>query len=216
MAAIGAAAGGKPAGLGTNLREAVRLAGGFFLLTKARQNEAMRFALLAVAATLFAASPAVATEIYGGLSSHGANWGITICCYEPGPDVQFGLTSSPLKALSKYGDFRVYGLGSVNTRGGVSFGAVGFGYRWHFANRFYFQPAIGGAVQSGDATGYQKTPDKLYLGSRFLFEPQVTLGYEISPKWAVEASWAHISHAQLAGPQNPGLDDVGGRIVYRF
>ena len=172
--------------------------------------------LAALLASLVCAGSAFASEVYGGLSSHGVNWGITSCCYEPGPDIQFGLTSAPLKAVSRYGDFRVYGLGSVNTRGGVSFGAVGLGWRWHFGGRFYLQPGLGGAVQSGDTAGYQKTPNKLYLGSRFLFEPEGTLGYEISPKWAVEASWTHISHAQLAGPQNPGLDNLGGRLVYRF
>jgi hypothetical protein len=33
---------------------------------------------------------------------------------------------------------------------------------------------------------------------------------------AVEASYIHLSHAKLAGAQNPGLDEVGVRFIFKL
>ena len=33
---------------------------------------------------------------------------------------------------------------------------------------------------------------------------------------AVELSWIHLSHARLAGSYNPGVGDVGLRVLYRY
>jgi hypothetical protein len=163
-----------------------------------------------------ASSPVAAADIYGGVYSHGAPIGITVCCFEHGPDLELGAMTESLAALSRWGDFRSYGLVSVNAGGGVSFLAAGLAWRWRLPGHFYLQPGLGGAVQNGSTDHFQATPDRLYLGSRYLFEPQGSLGYQVSPRWAVEASYVHLSHAHLAGPQNPGLDDLGVRAVYRF
>lgn len=177
----------------------------------------MRLGFILVAAAAFAAaSPVAATEIYGGVFSHGAPLGVTVCCFEHGPDLELGAMTETLGPLARWGDFRLYGLTSANIGGGVSFAAAGLAWRWRLPGRFYLQPGLGGAIQSGSAAGSQRTPDRLYLGSRFLFEPQGSLGYRVSARWAVEAVWTHLSHARLAGPQNPGLDDLGVRAVYRF
>jgi hypothetical protein len=49
-----------------------------------------------------------------------------------------------------------------------------------------------------------------------LFQPEVALGWRVTERVAVEASWLHISHGQLFGRQNPGLSDIGIRLVYGF
>ena len=51
---------------------------------------------------------------------------------------------------------------------------------------------------------------------RILFEPEIALGYRVSERLALEASYLHISHATIFGDQNPGLTDIGVRAVYRF
>ena len=33
---------------------------------------------------------------------------------------------------------------------------------------------------------------------------------------SVELSWIHLSHARLAGHYNPGVGDVGVRLLYRY
>jgi lipid A 3-O-deacylase len=51
------------------------------------------------------------------------------------------------------------------------------------------------------------------LGSRVLFAPEIGVGANISDKLSIEASWVHISHAQLFnGAQNPGIDMMGVRL----
>jgi lipid A 3-O-deacylase len=45
-----------------------------------------------------------------------------------------------------------------------------------------------------------------------LFEPEVSLGTRINDRLSVEASWVHMSHAQLKGRENPGIDNLGVRL----
>ena len=162
------------------------------------------------------AGSAHAQEVFAGLYDHDARLGITVCCYEHGADIELGARTAPLAPLRRLGDVRLYGFGSLNTAGGVDFAAAGVAYRLHLGRHLYISPGIGGAVQNGDADQFQRRPDHLDLGSRFLFEPELAIGYSWSPRWAAELSYVHLSHAQLAGPQNPGMDDVGVRLVYRL
>ena len=177
----------------------------------------MKIVVAAVIAAfaMAAGTPVAAAEVFGGVSAHDVNLGIAVCCYEHGADVQFGLRSNPIVSLNRLGDLRVYAMGSVNTEGGVDFAAAGLAWRLHLSQTIYLQPALGAAVQSGDADQFQRSPNRLDLGSRFLFEPELSAGYRLSPRWALELSYLHLSHAQLAGRQNPGLDDLGLRLVYR-
>ena len=39
---------------------------------------------------------------------------------------------------------------------------------------------------------------------------------EIGRRMTIEASWVHLSHAQLFAKQNPGLDTVGVRLNYKL
>ncbi|MHB8530804.1 MAG: acyloxyacyl hydrolase [Caulobacteraceae bacterium] len=173
----------------------------------------------------FAVMPAVALvwagvgragEVFGGLYAHDLDLGIAVCCYEHGADIEFGGRTSPIADLHRFGSLRLYALGSANATGGVSFAAVGAAWRLRLSRRFYLQAGLGGAVQNGDADQFQRRPNHLDLGSRFLFEPEAGLGYVWSERWSSEISYVHLSHAQLAGPQNPGMDDLGVRLVYRF
>ena len=172
--------------------------------------------LVAMTAALAAlAGPACAGEIFGGVYAHDADLGISICCYERGADLQLGARTGPLSGLRRWGDFRLYGFVSGNTDGGTAFAAAGLAWRLHLGDRFYVQPGLGGAVHSG-GTAKHEVPGKLELGSRLLFEPELAAGVKLSDRWAAEASYIHFSHAQLGGRQNPGLDDLGVRLVYRF
>jgi hypothetical protein len=42
------------------------------------------------------------------------------------------------------------------------------------------------------------------------------IGYDISDRVTLEASWVHLSQAQLFSRQNPGMDSVGIRVTYRL
>jgi hypothetical protein len=173
----------------------------------------------ASALVLAAAAPRLASaqETWLGAFAPDAHVGIADCCFERGADIQAGLRTAPLVSVPPYGELRLYALGSANTSGGVAFAAAGAAWRWPIGmSGLYVQPGLGGAVQFGSDARYQVTPDRLYLGSRLLFEPELSLGWRSQGPWAVEATLVHLSHGQLAGRQNPGLDDLGLRVVYAF
>ncbi|WP_367120115.1 acyloxyacyl hydrolase [Sphingomonas sp.] len=45
-----------------------------------------------------------------------------------------------------------------------------------------------------------------------LFEPELGVGMRLAPRLTAEASLVHLSHGQLFGGQNPGIDNVGVRL----
>ena len=182
-----------------------------------------------------AATPALASEAMLGVYQHDIMDGISHGGhFEHGKDIVVGLRTTSLDELSFLGKPRVHVILGLNTLGGTDFAAAGFSWRFGFGpeDRFYLEPGIGAAIHTGavnlpsplDPGLTQAEIDKrlhdfatkLDLGSRVLFEPELALGWKATDRWSLEVSWIHMSHAQLAGPQNPGLGDFGLRAVYRF
>lgn len=142
-------------------------------------------------------------------------------------DVQVTYRSAPLQFLLKP---RLAGKLQISTAGRTSFVSLGAEWRQHILKgRVYGQAGIGLAVHDG----YRFTPDPfepglaiseaqrrydIYLrrtsyGSQFLFNPNASIGVRLDQRWAVEATWEHFSHAQLFSKQNPGIDNIGIRLV---
>lgn len=169
--------------------------------------------LIAAAALLALASPAFAGEVFGGLLVHDVDTPITRSGIERGLDAQLGWRGERIEALGFIGRPSPYVFGSVNTEGGVNFAAAGIS--WRIGGRTYFRPGIGLAIHDGPA---QAVPGdgRIDFGSRILFEPEAALGYQVNDRLSVEAAWVHLSHAQLFGGQNPGMDSIGLRINYRL
>ena len=170
---------------------------------------------LAVLLALVLAAPASAGEVFGGVAAHGVDFGLVSGRYEGGTDLVAGARSAPVAHLLG-ADVRLHILGSVNLNHGVDFAAAGASLRFPLGERFYIQPGLGIAIQDGSTAKYQVRDDRLYLGSRVLAEPELALGVQLSPRVGVEVAYVHLSHAQVFGKQNPGLDTIGGRLVYRF
>ncbi len=164
---------------------------------------------------LAAMTPAGAAEVFAGAFIHDVDLGLTACCSEDGANIQFGIRSGPLGRFLG-GELRAYALGSVSAGDGVAFGAIGLAVRYDLTDALYLQPGLGAAVHDGPGEKYQATNDRLYFGSRVLFQPELSLGWRLNDRLAAELSWVHLSHAQLAGKQNPGTDDIGLRLVWRF
>lgn len=168
-----------------------------------------------LAAALALCAPAGATEIFAGAFAHDVDLGLTACCSEDGADFQIGARTGPLGRFLG-GDLHAYALGSVNAGTGVAFGAAGLLIRYELTPTLYLQPGLGAAIHDGPGAAYQATNDRLHFGSRVLFQPEISLGWRINERLAAELSWVHLSHAQLGGDQNPGMDDVGLRLVWRW
>ncbi|MFN9849541.1 MAG: acyloxyacyl hydrolase [Alphaproteobacteria bacterium] len=184
-----------------------------------------------LAAVLFA-SPAGAGEVFAGAYVHDVDDGISYGKFESGAQIVAGARTTALDELAFLGKPRVHLLVGVNTAGETSYAAAGLGWRFDLTRRLYVQPGIGLAIHTGrvnlpspDEPGLtpqqrlKRTADrqtKLDLGSRVLFEPELSLGWKATPRLSMELSWIHLSHARLAGSYNPGVGDVGLRVVYRY
>ncbi len=194
----------------------------------------MKSACVALAAVLCLPGPALAGEAFLGVYAHDIHDGISIpYSNERGEEIIGGYRTSPLESLHAIGQPQFHLLGAVNTAGGLAFAAAGLSWRFNLvSDRLYLRPGIGVGVHDGDldfpspnepgitaaeaARRFQHRAHDLNLGSRVLFEPELALGWRASDRVAFELSWIHMSHAQLAGRQNPGIGDFGLRAVYRF
>ncbi|HYW15164.1 MAG TPA: acyloxyacyl hydrolase [Allosphingosinicella sp.] len=167
-------------------------------------------AVLALAA---AAVPAGAQELFGGVYVHDVDTGLTKSGIEEGADFQLGWRGDRIGALRAIGSPSPQAFVSVNSAGNTHFAAAGIA--WKIGGRVYLRPGVGLAVHTGPGR-VVPGDDRIDFGSRILFAPEIGAGVQVSDRLSIEASWVHLSHAQLVGPQNPGLDTIGVRLSYRF
>ncbi len=177
-------------------------------------------AILCVSAA--AATPALAqersgqrpgdrSEIFVGLYAHDVDSPLNLRGFDEGVDVQLGWRGGRIRSLSAIGAPSPYVFGAVNTAGDVHYAAAGVS--WKFGRQVYVRPGIGLAVHS--APSFERNPARS-LGSRIVFEPELAVGVQVSDRVSVEASLVHLSHATLFDDHNPGMDNVGLRLNYRF
>jgi hypothetical protein len=164
-----------------------------------------------VLATATIAAPAHAGELFGGLYVHDVKLPTDLSGIESGADVMLGyrggrIGRTPLQA---------YIFGALNTAGQTSYAAAGISARFALGKTIYVRPAVGIAIHNGSAGKFFRT-DKIAFGSRVLFEPELGLGTQINSRLSIEASWVHMSHAQLRGRENPGIDNLGVRLNLAF
>lgn len=145
-------------------------------------------------------------------------------------DVQIAYRTAPLRILLKP---RLTAKAQLNTAGRTSFFSAGAEWRQHILRgRVYGQAGIGVTV----IDGYRFTPDpfqpgisndeawrrydiyrrRTSFGSKILFNPNASIGVRVDRRWAVELAWEHFSHRRLFSDTNPGIDNVGIRIVRRL
>lgn len=173
----------------------------------------MRTKLAIAAVFLSAAAPAQAGEVFAGAFLHDVETPITRSGQEGGADLQLGWRGDRIRALGVIGAPSPHVFASVNLAGDTNFLAAGIS--WRIGDRLYFRPGIGLAVHDGPDEA-EVTPERIDFGSRIIFVPEVAIGFQIDERWSAEASWIHFSHAQLLSDQNPGSDNFGVRVNYRF
>ena len=167
--------------------------------------------ILFPAILLAAALPtaAGASEVFGGLYVHDVDTPLSIGGVEGGMDVQLGWRGGRIGRTP----LQPYVFGALNTAGETSYAAAGLSAK--FGDRIFIRPGLGIAVHNGSAKNFEDpTNHKTEFGSRVLFEPELAVGARISSRATIEASWIHLSHAQLFGHQNPGMDNFGVRLSF--
>jgi len=159
------------------------------------------------------AAPAAAGEIFGGIYIHGVDTPLTLGgSPEGGVDLQLGYRGGPVIPGTK---LEPYVFGALNSKGDTSYAAAGLS--WKFGDRVYIRPGLGIAVHTGSAGNFDHSDhDHIDFGSRILFEPEIGIGARVSDRLTIEASWVHLSHATLLSGQNPGIDNIGARLNWKF
>jgi len=157
--------------------------------------------------TALVPSGAEAGELFGGLHIHDVKTPLDKSGIEDGVDLSVGYRGGRM-----FGTFlQPYVFGALNSAGATSYAAAGVSARFGLGHGWYIRPGVGLAIHNGSADKFYRT-DKIAFGSRILFEPEVGIGAQINKRVSVEASWVHMSHAQLEGRENPGIDNLGVRV----
>lgn len=165
----------------------------------------MKSAISLLPVLLVAAAPAHAGEVFGGIYAHDVKLPTDKSGIESGADIQIGYRGGRIARTP----IQPYVFGALNTAGNTSYAAVGLSAK--FGSTVYIRPGLGLAIHNGSASNFFRT-DKIAFGSRLLFEPELAVGTQVNGRLSVEASWVHMSHAQLFGRENPGIDNLGVRL----
>lgn len=156
-------------------------------------------------------SAAHAGELFGGVYVHDIDSPLTKSGIEQGADIQLGyrwdrIGRTPLQP---------YLLGAVHTAGETHYAVAGISAK--FGKRLFVRPGFGVAIHSGDDRDFEDpADDDVEFGTRVLFAPEVGIGYQVDERLSIEASLVHLSHAQIFGGQNPGIDNVGIRLNWKL
>ena len=164
-----------------------------------------RAVFVPAALLMLSAVPAHAGELFGGIYVHDVKLPTDLSGIENGFDLQVGYRGGRIA----HSPLQPYIFGALNSAGDTSYAAVGLSAK--FGRSIYVRPGLGIAIHNGSA-GKFFNPDKIAFGSRVLFEPEIAVGARINDRLSIEASWIHMSHAQLFGGENPGIDNLGLRL----
>jgi hypothetical protein len=160
-------------------------------------------------ALIAAAVPASARagELFGGLYIHDVKTPLDKSGIEGGVDLALGYRGDSLA----HSVLQPYLFAAVNSAGNTNYAAAGMSARFGLGGHWYIRPGLGIAVHTGSAANHFRS-DKIAFGSRVLIEPELGIGTKLNERLGMEASWIHMSHAQIFGKENPGIDNIGVRL----
>ncbi|MFD0914935.1 acyloxyacyl hydrolase [Pseudahrensia aquimaris] len=91
------------------------------------------------------------------------------------------------------------------------------GLTWHFpmGDVFFLEATFGFGVNDGE-TETDPGSNRANLGSNILFRESIALGVNITETTTFTLQASHQSHANLAGDDNYGLTNFGGKLGFKF
>lgn len=176
----------------------------------------MRFVALLVAALAAAVIPSAADagELFGGVFIHDVKTPLDKSGIESGIDLSIGYRGGAIADLFN-GVLQPYLFGALNSAGDTDYAAAGVAAKFPLGGSWFIRPGIGLAIHDGSAGKYFRS-DKIAFGSRVLFEPELGIGTQLNRRFSLEATWIHMSHAQVFGKENPGIDNIGMRVTLKL
>lgn len=89
------------------------------------------------------------------------------------------------------------------------------GLTWHFAvtNSFFVEAGFGGALNNGSDV---PTATRAGIGSNLLFRESIGLGFNVTENMTIIAQYEHLSHRDLAGSANRGLNNISMKVGFKF
>jgi hypothetical protein len=176
------------------------------------RERSLKRSAIGVAAALLLALPggAQAAELFGGVYVHDVKLPLDESGIETGIDFAVGVRGGDIAHVWR-AELQPYVFGALNSAGNTDYAAGGISAKVRLGGGWYIRPGLGVAIHDGSAGKFYRT-DKIAFGSRVLAEPEIAIGSQIAPRLSVEASWIHMSHAQIFGPENPGIDNLGVRL----
>lgn len=180
----------------------------------------------AVAATFMCgagqAQAQVISEVRVGLLDH--DTGLVGSSKEDGVDLAIEAFSQPIDALDFIGSPRVVVGAIINSEDQTNQLYAGLLAQRTFAqdvfrsgDGFYVEGLVGVAYHDGkiDVRNTPEDAEWKSHGSEFLFRTGFGVGYRFNETWSLTATFAHVSNANFAEP-NQGANDVGLRVGMRF
>ena len=108
------------------------------------------------------------------------------------------------RALGFIGAPSPYVFASAATGGETHFAAAGLS--WRIGGRLFVRPGIGLAVHTALEPRRRRTACGPISARASCSSPSSASATSSSDRVAIEATWVHVSHAQLLSRQNPGMD----------
>jgi hypothetical protein len=133
--------------------------------------------------------------------------------HEGGEEAIAAWSGQPVQALKVIGSPTPYVTAGANLQNKTDFAAAGLRWKVDLGRRLYVQ--AGGGMAINDAPTHP-VAGRIYSGSHVTFEPEASLGWKLNGKVAVEASYIHLSHAYMFSNRNPGINELGLRLVVKF
>ncbi len=110
--------------------------------------------------------------------------------------------------------------GTIVNGSGTSYGYVDARYEIEGPYHTFFGIGLGLAVHDGMLTRdhplFDGMHDRKALGSRALFHVPIEIGVTLAERFRLSAYFEHVSNGWIGTDVNEGMDNIGGRIGYKF
>jgi lipid A 3-O-deacylase len=176
------------------------------------RHVARALALLALFFPSWAYASDLGLEVKGGVSYHDFRF-IAADPVEEGLDVNLELLFPAFEFTKPIFSPRPHIGAQVNVGGRTSQVYAGLTWTFYLTDGIWFAPAVGGSINNGETTRLGLT--RKALGSPVLFRLSAELGVDLTENVNASLYYDHESNAFLAD-LNPGLDNAGVRLGYRF